>query len=362
MNVLKEKLLKTNLVSDNIYLDKYCELIVSNKNRKREKYKCQQHHIIPRCYYKKFDLEVDNTSDNTVILLHKDHVLSHIYLEKCSCVDWFKHYNGTAVRFALNNSTFKNLLTYESERLFIENLDIYQQVIEDCNRLKSQHFKGHIVSEETKQKISNSLKGHKLSIDTRNKLSGFKWYTDGFKNIQIRDVSEIPEGFYAGRTPPSQWLENVTKANQLRNTKPGNTGKVCVNKNNKICYINKNELQEYLLDGYVLGRPPLTDETKDKISLANKGKKHKPLTEECKKKIGDSLKGRHISNEQKLQISTKNRNRKYIYKDGVQKFVTQEQLPLYLEDGWEIGRKSRIGHKVSEDTRNKISNKLKKVE
>ena len=116
------------------------------------KWYCQ--HIFPKKIVFQ-DLEIDNTSDNTVILLHKDHILSHIYLEKCSCVDWFKHYNGIAVTFALNNSIFKNLSTYESERLFIENLDIYQQVIEDCNRLKSQHFKGHVVSEETKQKIMN---------------------------------------------------------------------------------------------------------------------------------------------------------------------------------------------------------------
>lgn len=37
MNVLKEKLLKTNLVLDNIYLDRYCELVISNKNRKKRK-------------------------------------------------------------------------------------------------------------------------------------------------------------------------------------------------------------------------------------------------------------------------------------------------------------------------------------
>ena len=43
---LKEKLLVLDLVVDNEYLDKYVELIESNRETKREKFKTQKHHII----------------------------------------------------------------------------------------------------------------------------------------------------------------------------------------------------------------------------------------------------------------------------------------------------------------------------
>ena len=77
---LKEKLLNLNIVVDNEYLDKYCELIESNKETKKEKFKTQCHHIIPRCYYIHNRIDVNNNDDNLVNLSHKNHLLSHYYL------------------------------------------------------------------------------------------------------------------------------------------------------------------------------------------------------------------------------------------------------------------------------------------
>ena len=63
---IKNKLLNLNVFIDNEYLDKYIELIEINRNTKREKFKTQQHHIIPRSYYKHNNLEIDNSKENLV--------------------------------------------------------------------------------------------------------------------------------------------------------------------------------------------------------------------------------------------------------------------------------------------------------
>ena len=49
---LKTILLQLNIVEDNEYLDKYCELIETNKDTKRIKGKTHKHHIITKSYYK----------------------------------------------------------------------------------------------------------------------------------------------------------------------------------------------------------------------------------------------------------------------------------------------------------------------
>ena len=77
---IKNTLLGTNEFLDNEYLDKYVNLITSNKFTKKEVYKTQRHHIIPRCYYRNNNLIVNNEPDNLVNLLFKDHVLAHCYI------------------------------------------------------------------------------------------------------------------------------------------------------------------------------------------------------------------------------------------------------------------------------------------
>ena len=87
---IKEKLLSTNLFINNEWLDKYCELIEINENTKKEKYKTQSHHIVPKCCYKYLFLKIDNSKENRVNLLYKDHILAHYYL--CLCTEGKLHH------------------------------------------------------------------------------------------------------------------------------------------------------------------------------------------------------------------------------------------------------------------------------
>ena len=83
MDVLKSCLLKTNCFIDNEYLNQYCNLIEQNQEAKRIKYQTQTHHILPRCYFKSVNIDIDNSKENLVNLFYKDHILAHYYLALC---------------------------------------------------------------------------------------------------------------------------------------------------------------------------------------------------------------------------------------------------------------------------------------
>lgn len=82
--ILKETLMSLNVFIDNEYFDEYIDIINNNIDRKREKFKTQKHHIIPRAYFKHNKLLLDNSDNNIVNLLYKDHILVHYYLCQCT--------------------------------------------------------------------------------------------------------------------------------------------------------------------------------------------------------------------------------------------------------------------------------------
>jgi len=77
---MKNKLKKLKGIIINKYFRKYCDLILKNKNTPDIKFKTQKHHIIPKFYFKTNNLEIDNSKENLVNLLYKDHILAHYYL------------------------------------------------------------------------------------------------------------------------------------------------------------------------------------------------------------------------------------------------------------------------------------------
>lgn len=85
--ITKENLLSTGLVIDNKYLNQYVDLINSNEKRKREKFKTQRHHIIPKHFFERMKLPIDNSKQNFVNLLYKDHAKAHLLLACCAFDD-----------------------------------------------------------------------------------------------------------------------------------------------------------------------------------------------------------------------------------------------------------------------------------
>ena len=125
---IKECLLKTDNFVDNIYLDKYCDLIRLNKSTGRINFKTQRHHIVPKFVFKCLNIPVDNSKTNLVNLLYVDHCLAHYYLALCSKTLEAKHYNFISIRHILGS---KSLNIEMSEKEFIEHLPYYQELYEN---------------------------------------------------------------------------------------------------------------------------------------------------------------------------------------------------------------------------------------
>ena len=261
----KKLLLDTVVFIDNEFLDLYVELINNNLNREHETYKTQKHHIIPKCYYKLLNLEVDNSKDNVVNLLYKDHVLAHYYIVKCSKESKFKYKNLCAIRYILRNR-FVN----ESLESLIDNIDYIQDIYEE-----SKHI--NCLKEDTPQKISKSLKG-RISIEKdgkfkyidKNQLS--KFANDGWKighNRHTEDSKHRISKKNLGRIKINKnGVEKFVKEDAInvylsdgweygignKNRSSPIKGKVMVNLNNKIVkYVLREDLDYYLNIGYSLG-------------------------------------------------------------------------------------------------------------
>lgn len=145
---LKNKLLITNTFIDNEYLDKYCELIIQNKETKKERPKTQSHHILPKSYFKLHCIEIDNSKNNRVNLLYKNHILAHYYLCLCS---------KGKFAYSMQNGFFHLINCKHEYKDFNpeQDLEYYQQIYEEyILNLKGFKMKG---STKKKLKEINSI-------------------------------------------------------------------------------------------------------------------------------------------------------------------------------------------------------------
>ena len=252
--ILKTKLLTTGYFEDNEYLYKYLDVVCNMRQDFYNSDTMQMHHILPRSYYEIVNLKLDNSSDNLVSLLYKDHLLAHYFLAQCT--------KGLLHKAMCNAFMMLTNFSLPEEQEFIKTLNSYQILYEQTSKFRqgieppnkgkamsaeqrikiSNSLLGHTVSAETRKRQSEAQKnmspekrakilaaakarnfhfseeqrkqksikamGHPVSAETRAKISAtrkqkqltFKWITNGSINKQIFDDSPLPEGFYFGRT------------------------------------------------------------------------------------------------------------------------------------------------------------------
>lgn len=118
MEKLKQKLLTLNIFKDNKYLNYYCKLITANLTTIKEAGITQQHHIIPRSYFKLMNLPVDNKKHNIVNLKLKDHIKAHWFLMKASANNIIKGQNAAAIRYMCNQFDIKQIDTLDLEEVY----------------------------------------------------------------------------------------------------------------------------------------------------------------------------------------------------------------------------------------------------
>ena len=99
MQILKQRLLETGDFADCTALDKYCELVVANRTKTNFSGKTQDHHILPRAWYKLYNKKLDNSAENLIRLLVSDHAKAHLFLFQAATNPEVKAQNAAAVRY-----------------------------------------------------------------------------------------------------------------------------------------------------------------------------------------------------------------------------------------------------------------------
>lgn len=253
------------------YLSRYISLITKFKERnlvKKENPGFHGHHIIPRC------LNGSNEKSNIVVLSPREHFIIHHLLWKAfpqtsltfafrSMVHGTKKYGSNKItsrvyeKLRLDNKergvsdetkkrmseSQKGRIVSEETRLKISENSKRENLSEETRRKMSKSAKERGISEETKLKISESNKGKKKSEETRRKMSESK---KGKKKSEEhrRKLSEASK------------RENISEESRLKRSesqknKP-KTFWVCSHSESRM--IQKDLLEEFLSNGYILGR------------------------------------------------------------------------------------------------------------
>ena len=86
---------------DNEYLQKYSQIIERNGKTPIRGKQTHKHHILPKCWFKLTNNEINNDLNNLVNLPCREHFLAHYYL--CLCTeDPFRYANELALQCLLS--------------------------------------------------------------------------------------------------------------------------------------------------------------------------------------------------------------------------------------------------------------------
>lgn len=249
--VSKELLLQCNYFINNEYLDKYVELINENCNTCYIKNVTNNHHIIPKSYYKRLEIPIDNSSNNIVTLLFKDHVLAHYYLYLCSSNKHDKYSNFCAFRHLCGLSKRRNI-EFDINTL---NLDKLQQIYEESKQYFSQMMKGKFAGDnnpakrpEVRKKISEAKMGHSVNPETNKRA------IEAMRKANIgSDKSRLtPEGYKSlvEKMKQKAPMKNPESVEKMRKSVTG-LRRVTNGIENKT--IKPELLQEYIDKGFWIG-------------------------------------------------------------------------------------------------------------
>lgn len=341
---IKEILLNTGVIENNEYLDKYIQLIGTGRQRGYVKYKTHKHHIIPKSYYKLKNLPVDNSSENIVYLLAAEHVLAHYYIAHCAINEDFRYRNILAFTFM----TSKKYFNMEEQQL-LESLPHFQKMYEEMCKQRGDNNRGRKQSEEVKARLkeinlkreykqewveANRVAQKKLDrkhteedkLNQSNAIRGRRHVNNGVEEKLLKEADCLPyieQGWCygsltKGKAKPLGFGAKISVAQRgvkksethKRRLSELKTGTIYINKNGitKALSISmQSELDHLLEDGWTLGT----------------GYDYSHLTN---------------NKDRSLKISTKNKNRIHINNGSISKMVRKEELEIYLQNGFVLGR------------------------
>ena len=175
----------------------------------------QKHHIIPRCWFRMNNLNVDNSDENLVLLSKEQHCKVHKLMSLCAKDEQLKRNMVLAAQFmGLPATSLKYTPTDETRKKI------------------SEAKKGQIVSEESRKKLSESKKGKVTWIkgkhhtdETRIKMSkAHKGRTSPRKGVTLSEETRIKiSEAHKGRTFTEEHCRNLSESH--KGQVPWNKGK-----------------------------------------------------------------------------------------------------------------------------------------
>lgn len=251
--ITKEYLLNHNCFIQNEYFEKYLDLIVSNQLTSVEKFRTQSHHIIPIAYFVKNGIDIDNSQQNRVTLLYKDHILAHYYLA-LSGTDEYK-------------ASFAEAFMFLVKRI---------SIISDSTK-PSSYIKDNIEIAQLKEELPMYQFLYEYVKKSQHLLNkGGKWMNNGKTQRYVRpsDMEKLfNEGFIVGKLPVTDRTKELMRKNKT------NIGRKVVNNGSANKFVAADKVSEYLATGWKLGRYDketfrnrvMSEETRAKISAGKQG-------------------------------------------------------------------------------------------
>lgn len=246
---IKERLLNFGVFEVNEYFQKYVDLINTNINRPVEKFITNKHHIIPKCYYIKKNLEIDNSKFNIVNLKYTDHILAHYYLCLFTTDEYLKYSGVNAIKHIMGMKYFP-----KDEVDIIKQLPYYEELYNTKCKKHSQLMKHKLSGDnnpskrlDVRQKISVKNKGHIVTQETRDKISKankgtkrkpYKYTEQGLLNMHKHMLGDLN---------PSKRPE-VRKRNS-----EAHKGKIRITNGLENKTIDPTELEVFVSQGYYRG-------------------------------------------------------------------------------------------------------------
>lgn len=306
------------------YWNRYQKFIqvLYNKGKRDLKYK-EIHHIIPRC----IDDSLYENYDNKIELTPREHYIAHIILSHCYLVGTNEYNRLIFALFAMS----KLRMRYHTRQDIVITARQYEKLRIRYSEARRSYMQVHVNDGRYEK-----LKGKGQPAHNKGKIS----ITNGMQNHYIDKNDVIPEGWYRGNTQKKRgdswkaslkqsWIANRTnrvgknhpmygKGYLLTNESNGTYNKKCMHKDGKNIFVDKELVNDYLLQGYTLGQ---------------------------------------------LRKDGTMRHRVYIFKDDIVKCIDVNYKQMYIDDGGCLGnpKASKKGNKNSAYGKICINNGIKNM-
>ena len=182
--------------------------------------KGHKHHIIPKCWFKLHNLDIDNSNNNLVLLTYEDHCKVHKLMTLCAVDEDLRKRFKFAYQRITNGSVLglkhtdasRAKMSYSARHRKIQHRGYHLSeegrkhisesqigripwnkgkhgVYSEETIAKMTAANSHIITDEHKLKISKALTGRNLSDDTKSKISnavsGCHYITVNGKKVRI---------------------------------------------------------------------------------------------------------------------------------------------------------------------------------